>query len=194
MMRTFIRQLVPAFVAIVVLSLLTGLVYPMVITAVAQVGLSDKANGSVVSVNGQPVGSSLIGQNFVSAKYFHSRPSSAGTGYDGVNSGASNLGPTNETLIGAIRQRVMDYRKENGLSDVQLVPVDAVTGSASGLDPDISIANARLQARRVAVSRGIAPAQVLALIQRHIDDRPLSILGDSGVNVLALNIALDSVG
>lgn len=193
-MRTFIRQLVPAFVAIVVLSLLTGLVYPMVITAVAQVGLSDKANGSVVSVNGQPVGSTLIGQNFVSGKYFHSRPSSAGTGYDGVNSGASNLGPTNETLIGAVRQRVMDYRKENGLSDVQLVPVDAVTGSASGLDPDISIANARLQARRVAVSRGIDPAQVLALIQRHIDDRPLSILGDSGVNVLALNIALDSVG
>ena len=193
-MRTFIRQLVPAFVAIVVLSLLTGLVYPMVVTAVAQVGFSEKANGSVVFVNGQPVGSSLIGQNFVAAKYFHPRPSSAGTGYDGVNSGASNLGPTNETLLAAVRQRVADYRKENGLADLQLVPVDAVTGSASGLDPDISIANARLQARRVAVSRGIDPAQVLALIQRHIDDRPLGILGDSGVNVLALNIALDSVG
>ncbi len=193
-MRSFIRQLAPAFMAMLVLTVITGVLYPFAVTAVAQTAFRDKANGSIISVNGQAVGSSLIGQPFADTKYFHSRPSSAGTGYDGTNSSASNLGPTNPTFLQAVADRVVAYRKENGLLDSQSVPVDAVTGSASGLDPDISLNNARLQAPRVAKARNLSVEKVLAEISSTIDDRPLGILGDSGVNVLKLNIALDRLG
>ncbi len=193
-MRSFLRQLAPAFTALIVLTVLTGVIYPLAVTAVAQVTFHDKANGSVVTVDGKAVGSSLIGQQFAATRYFHSRPSAAGSGYDGSSSSGSNLGPTNPALLQVVAERVASYRAENGLTDTQKVPVDAVTASASGLDPHISIANARLQAQRVATARGMKIGFVLAAISVHIDDRPLGILGDPGVNVLELNIALDKAG
>jgi K+-transporting ATPase ATPase C chain len=193
-MRAFIRQLAPATIALLVLTVLTGVIYPLLVTGAAQVAFHDKANGSIIRVDGTPVGSKLIGQQFADAKYFHPRPSAAGSGYDGTNSSGSNLGPTNPALLDAVATRVADYRTENGLAATQLVPVDAVTSSASGLDPDISLANARLQAPRVASARGLPVGTVLADISAHIDDRPLGILGDNGVNVLELNLALDRAG
>lgn len=190
-MRAFVRQLTPALVALVVLTVLTGVVYPLLVTGVAQVAFRDKANGSLVKVDGVVVGSRLIGQPFADARYFHPRPSAAGAGYDGAGSGGSNLGPTNPALLDAVADRVAAYREENGLSDDRPVPVDAVTSSASGLDPHISLANARLQAPRVAAARNLPLAGVLAAVDAHVDGRPLGILGDPGVNVLELNLSLD---
>jgi K+-transporting ATPase ATPase C chain len=193
-MRSFLRQLAPAFAALIVLTVLTGVIYPLAVTAVSQVAFRDKANGSIIEVNGQAIGSRLIGQQFAAPKYFHPRPSAAGAGYDGTSSSGSNLGPTNPDFLKSVAQRVIDYRKENGINADRPVPVDAVTASASGLDPLISIANARLQAQRVASARGLQVEVVLAAVSAHIDDRPLGILGDPGVNVLELNLALDKLG
>jgi K+-transporting ATPase ATPase C chain len=192
-MRAFIRQLRPALIAVIVFTVLTGLVYPMLITGIGKVAFSDKADGQLIHVNGQVVGSSLIGQTFVAPKYFHSRPSAAGAGYDGSASGGSNLGPLNPDLLKAVNDRAGAYRTENGLAADAMVPVDAVTSSGSGLDPHISIANARLQANRVAVARGLPVAQVIDLISRHTDGRSLGVLGEPGVNVLQLNVALDAL-
>jgi K+-transporting ATPase ATPase C chain len=186
------RQLVPAVLMFVALTVICGLVYPLVITGVGQVAFKSKANGSLVSADGRVVGSKLIGQNFTEAKYFHPRPSAAGPkGYDGDASAASNLGPHNATLLKTIAQRVTAYRKENGLASSVAVPSDAVTASASGLDPEISIANARLQAPRVAQARGMTTAAVLKLVADNTGGRDLGVLGDPGVNVLELNLALD---
>jgi K+-transporting ATPase ATPase C chain len=193
-MKPFLRQLAPALVALVVLTVLTGVVYPLLVTGVGQVAFHDEANGSLVTVDGQAVGSRLIGQQFAAPRYFHPRPSAAGSGYDGTSSGGSNLGPTNPEFLKTVAERVTAYRAENGLADDRAVPVDAVTASASGLDPEISIANARLQAPRVARARGLTDAQVLAAVNAHVDHRPLGILGDPGVNVLELNLALDRRG
>ena len=193
-MRPFLRQLVPALVALVVLTVVTGVLYPLAVTAVAQAAFHDKANGSIVKVDGTAVGSRLIGQQFAQAKYFHPRPSAAGAGYDGSSSSGSNLGPTNPDFLKTVADRVAAYRAENGLEADRPVPVDAVTASASGLDPDISLANARLQAPRVATARAMSVDAVLAAISAHIDDRPLGVLGDPGVNVLLLNLALDRAG
>jgi K+-transporting ATPase ATPase C chain len=174
------------------MTVVLGLVYPLVITGVGQVAFSSKANGSMVSANGRVVGSKLIGQNFTGAKYFQSRPSAAGPkGYDGDASAASNLGPNNKDLLKTVADRVVAYRKENGLASSVAVPSDAVTASASGLDPEISIANARLQAPRVAQARGLATSKVLALVSQNTGGRDLGVLGDPGVNVLELNLALD---
>lgn len=193
-MRSFLRQLIPALTALIVLTVLTGVLYPLAVTAVAQVVFHDKANGSIIMVNGTPVGSKLIGQQFTDVRYFHPRPSAAGGGYDGSSSSGSNFGPTNPDFLEIVAQRVADYRIEYGLTDDQLVPVDAVTASASGLDPHISIANARFQAPRVAAARGLSVQVVLAAVSTHVEDRPIGILGDPGVNVLRLNIALDRAG
>ena len=193
-MRPFLRQLIPALTALLVLTVITGVVYPLVVTAVAQVAFKDKANGSIVYIDGTAVGSKLIGQQFGDARYFHSRPSAAGAGYDGTSSSGSNYGPTNPDFLEMVAQRVVDYRKENGLAVDEVVPVDAVTASASGLDPHISVANARLQAQRVATARGLTLQFVLDLVDSNTEGRPLGILGDSGVNVLELNIALDQAG
>jgi K+-transporting ATPase ATPase C chain len=179
---------------LVILTILTGVIYPLAVTAVAQVAFHDKANGSIVKVNGAAVGSKLIGQPFAAPKYFHPRPSAAGSGYDGSNSSGSNLGPTNPALLSAIADRVKAYRAENKIPDSQLVPVDAVTASASGLDPEISIANADLQAARVAAARNLPVATVLQAVHAHITERPLGVLGDPGVNVLGVNLALDRAG
>jgi K+-transporting ATPase ATPase C chain len=151
-----------------------------------------EANGSMVKdTKGDVVGSSLIGQSFTSAQYFHPRPSAAGDGYDPTKSGASNLGPTNPTLLDDVSQRAATYRAENGLAPGTTVPVDAVTSSGSGLDPQISVANAALQAPRVAKARNMSVDTVRELISAHTDGRSLGFLGEPGVNVLELNLALD---
>ena len=142
-------------------------------------------------VDGRVVGSRLIGQSFTSPRYFHPRPSAAGDGYDGRASGASNLGPSSPDLAAAVRDRARVYRADNGLAASAPVPVDAVTASASGLDPDISPANARLQANRVARVRGLPPAEVLALVDRNTRSRTMGVLGEPAVNVLELNLSLD---
>ena len=190
-MRTFIRQLRPALIAIVVFTVLFGVVYPLFSTLVGQVAFGDKADGSLIRRDGVVVGSELIGQTFTAPEYFHSRPSAAGAGYDGAASSGSNLGPLSPDLLAAVEQRVAGYREENGLSPDVQVPVDAVTASGSGLDPHISVANARLQAARVADARGLSLDVVLALIDDHTDGRSLGVLGEPGVNVVMLNLALD---
>ena len=147
-MRAFIRQLRPALLAMVVFTVLFGVVYPLLSTAIGQTAFSDEADGSLIRRAGVVVGSELIGQTFVAPEYFHSRPSAAGAGYDGAASSGSNLGPLNPDLLASIEERVAVYREENGLGDEVAVPVDAVTASGSGLDPQISVANARLQGRK----------------------------------------------
>ncbi len=187
------RQMRTAILMIIAITVVTGIIYPLVITGLAQVFFPYQANGSLVKdSSGNVIGSALIGQNFTDAKYFHPRPSAAGqNGYDPTASGGSNLGPTNQKLIDLVKQRAIAYRQENGLAPDAPVPVDAVTASASGLDPDISIANAYDQAARVAKARGISEAQVKALIDQHTQGRILWVLGEPAVNVLELNMALD---
>jgi potassium-transporting ATPase KdpC subunit len=202
------RQLFPALMMLVVFTVITGLAYPLAVTGIAQGLFGDKADGSLVrNADGEVVGSSLIGQNFTEPGYFHPRPSAAGDGYDSSASSGSNLGPTNpKFLVGeeddpatddadetfdGVEQRAAAFREENGLADDAEVPVDAVTASASGLDPHISVANARLQAERVADERGMPVEDVLALVDDHTSGRDLGFLGEKGVNLLELNLALD---
>ena len=192
-MRSFMRQLRPALVAVVVFTILLGVAYPLVVTALGQLAFHDEANGSLVEVDGVVVGSKLLGQNFVAPEYFHPRPSAAGAGYDAAASAGSNYGPTNPDFLAAVDERVAAYRAENGLPGDAAVPVDAVTASGSGLDPAISIANARLQAPRVAAERGIGLDQVLALVDDHTNGRDLVVLGEPAVQVLPLNMALDAL-
>jgi potassium-transporting ATPase KdpC subunit len=238
-----LKELKPAFLMMVVMTVLTGLVYPAVITGIAQVIFPDQANGSLIVSNGQVVGSHLIGQNFSKPEYFHPRPSSAGSGYDPTASAGSNLGPTSGKLLNGttktddkknevvdfdgIEDRIVHYCVDNDipyessvpldnfkdahgeLDDVKLIkafsddktplvftaktpiPADAVTASASGLDPHISPANAQAQAARVAKARGVTADQVQALVAQHTEGRSLGFLGEPRVNVLDLNLALD---
>ncbi len=249
------RQLLPALVMMIVFTVLLGLVYPLVVTGIAVLGFNDKAEGALVKVDGQVVGSRWIGQVFTDAKYFHSRPSAdgyvPGAQGGGVYSYGSNYGPLNPALIGnvpgvnmteetnpyatpddpycvpvettdsdgntvtddsgnpvyetnpdgtyvcnsdTVSQRVIAFRAENGLAANAEVPVDAVTASGSGLDPLICVANARLQAPRVAEERNLAVDDVLELVDEHTDGRALGFLGEPGVNVLELNVALDQLG
>jgi len=185
------RQLAPALVVFLFFTLLVGVVYPLAVTGVARIAFPSKSQGSLVREGGVVVGSRLIGQAFSGPRYFQPRPSAAGTGYDATASGASNLGPSNPLLLADVRARVTAYRRLNGLAANTPVPVDAVTASASGLDPAISPANARLQAPRVARARGLSLAQVLTLVRENTHGRSLGFLGEPGVNVLELNLALD---
>jgi potassium-transporting ATPase KdpC subunit len=196
------RQLLPAIVMMVVFTVVLGIAYPLVVTGIAEVGFAAKANGSQLKVDGKVVGSKLLGQTFTEPQYFHGRPSAAGAAAAGAKGGdpkdlsqdissGSNWGPTNPDLLAAVKERVADYRKENGLPPDTRVPVDAVTASGSGLDPHISVANARLQAARVSRERGLPVARVRQLIDDHTDGRSLGFLGEPGVNVLELNVALD---
>jgi K+-transporting ATPase ATPase C chain len=167
--------------------------YPVLIWGVSQLVFSHQANGGLISdASGTVLGSDLLGQNFNGDTYFNPRPSAAGSiGYDPTSSGGTNLGPTSQKLIDSIKAAVAAYRKMNNLSDSQLVPEDAVTSSASGLDPHISLENARLQLSRVAAKRGMAVADVQKLVDRYTDGRSLGIFGEPGVNVVMLNLALD---
>ena len=208
------RQLIPAIVSMVIFTVALGLVYPLVITGIGQVAFGDKADGSLVERDGKVIGSSMLGQSFTTEdgtpidKYFQTRPSAVN--YDPTYSSGSNLGPTNPALIAkclevedddgneicdpnTTPQRAKAYRELNGLDEDVEIPVDAVTASGSGLDPDISVANAKLQAPRVAEARGLTTKQVLELIDDHTNDRPLGIIGEKTVNVLGLNLALDQL-
>ncbi len=203
------RQLLPALGMLLVFTVITGLAYPLVVTGVAQGLFADKANGSRVEVDGQLVGSALIGQPFSSPEYFHPRPSAAGYAPGPGYSFGSNFGPTNETFLfgeddpettdvdesetNGVDDLVRAYRETNGLDAEAPVPVDAVTSSSSGLDPHISVANARLQAERVAENRALEVDQVMELVVEHTEGRDLGFLGEPGVNVLLLNLALDDL-
>ena len=190
-MKDLIAELRASIAATLLLAVLCCGIYPVAVWAVGQGLFTDKANGSMVRFNGKIVGSALIAQGFAGPAYFHPRPSAAGQGYDAVNSGGTNLGPTSKKLIEDVKQRVADYRTENGLPPGTPVPADAVTSSASGLDPHISPANANLQAGRVAAARGIPKEEVLRKIQANTEGRSLGILGDPRVNVLKLNLSLN---
>ncbi len=190
--RSSIGQLIrTGIVMTVVLTIVVGVIYPFVMTGLAQVLFHDQANGSLIKVNGQVVGSSLIGQNFTKPQYFHPRLSAAGAGYDASNSGGTNLGPTSATLVKNTIAQANAIRKEEGLPPNYVLPADAVSTSASGLDPNISPAYADLQVPRVARVRGLSQAQVRALVKQYTSDRDLGVLGEPRVNVLQLNLALD---
>lgn len=186
----FVAQVAASVRIVAVMTIVLGVAYPLAVTAFAQVAVEDRADGQLVEVDGAVIGSRLIAQEFTGDDYFHPRPSAAG--YDASASAGSNLGPTNPELLDTVAGRVADYRALNGVPDVVRVPVDAVTASASGLDPDISPANARLQAPRVADARGLDVDVVLGLVAECTDRRPLGILGEDVVNVLDLNVALDA--
>jgi potassium-transporting ATPase KdpC subunit len=184
------QQIVPALRMTIVLTILTGLVYPAVVTGLAQLLFPHQANGSLISKDRQPVGSELIGQNFTRPEYFHGRPSAAGSGYDASASSGSNLGPTSQKLMDRVKGSVAEYRKANPAATRQL-PADSVTASGSGLDPHITPANAASQIARVAATRRAAADAVQSLVNRHIEPRDLGVLGEPRVNVLTLNLALD---
>jgi K+-transporting ATPase ATPase C chain len=192
MIENTVKDLRTAIIAFVAFSALLGLAYPYAITGIAQAVFHRQANGSIVRVDGQDVGSSLVGQNFTGAQYFHSRPSGAGAdGYDASASSGSNLGPSSQALADRVDQSVAAIRDEEGLGADAQVPVDAVTTSASGLDPHITPAYAELQVARVARERGVSEAAVRTLVDRYNDGASLGVLGESRVNVLRLNLALD---
>jgi len=187
-------QIYQALSMLIVMTFCLGFLYPLAITGIAQIAFPAQANGSIVYLEGKPVGSRLIGQDFSSPGYFHSRPSAAGEkGYDAAGSGGSNLGPTNSKLIESVTERLKQIREENGLAESAIIPADLVLASGSGLDPDISGDAAYLQTARIAKERNITLEQVRMLISRQVEDRQLGLFGEPRINVLQLNLALDSL-
>lgn len=184
------KNLITAVLMTIATTILLGIIYPLVITGLSQVLFHDKANGQIITRNGQVVGSRLIAQPFTSAKYFHPRPSAAGAGYDAANSGGTNWGSTNHLLIDRVKNDAKTLHDEN---PNQSIPVDLITTSASGLDPEISPAAAEFQIPRVARERGLQESAVRDLVQRHTTQRDLGIFGEPRVNVLELNLALDDL-
>ena len=192
-MKLLLQEIRPAIVATFVLAGITCGVYPLLVTTVAQAAFKDQAQGSlIIGADGKVRGSSLLGQNFTSERYFHTRPSAAGSGYDGASSSGSNLGPTSQKLRDQIQERLTAYRTLNGLAADAEVPADAVTASGSGLDPHISVKNAALQAARVAKARNLPLPQVESLITTHTSAPTFGLLGEARVNVVSLNLALDA--
>ncbi len=193
-MKTLLSEIRSAVMATFVLAVVCCGLYPLLVYGIAQVAFPHQANGSLIVAKDATVsGSELLGQNFTAAKYFHPRPSAAGNGYDAANSGGSNLGPTSQKLNDTIKSRISTYRAENGLKETDAVPADAVTVSGSGLDPHISIRNAELQASRIAKARNLSTDKVRELIQQNTDAPDLGVLGEPGVNVMKLNLALDNL-
>jgi potassium-transporting ATPase KdpC subunit len=186
-----LEQLMPAVRVTLVLTVLTGMLYPALVTGIAKAIFPKQANGSLIEVAGKTVGSELIGQKFVKPEYFQGRPSAAGDGYDAANSGTSNFGPTNQKLVERIKSDMEKFRKQNPDFSGP-IPADLLTSSASGLDPHISPASAAAQVPRVARARRIAPARIQELVARSTEQRQLGFLGEPRVNVLKLNLALDS--
>lgn len=191
----------PAIASAVLFMLVGGLAYPLLTTGVANLLFPEQARGSLIERDGRVVGSALVGQQFTSPRYFHPRPSATletgGTApdpYNAAQSQGSNLGPTNRALVDAVKKRAQTYRKENGLAKDAPVPVDAVTTSGSGLDSDITPANAALQAPRVAGARGVSEDEVRRLVEENTSGRLLGLFGEPRVNVLELNLALDEIG
>src|SRR5712664_3547129 len=182
------KNLITAILMTVATTVLLGIIYPLVVTAIAQVLFPNKANGQLIQKDGRVVGSTIIGQGFSGSGYFHSRPSAAGNGYDAANSGGSNLGPTNQKLIDRVKAAVVVAQAENPNVPV---PIDLVTASGSGLDPDISPAAAYFQVPRVARARAVSEQRLRELVAEHIQPRTIEILGEPRVNVLVLNLALD---
>ena len=203
-----LKAMRPAILLVLIMTVLTGLIFPLAITAAANVLFPKQAKGSLIERDGKVIGSEWIGQAFTKPEYFHSRPSNAGSGYDGANSSGTNLGQTSDKLLNGIHKKTADgkddpgnfdgikdlagaYRTENGLAATAVLPADAVTRSASGLDPHISPANAELQAERVAKARNVGVEKVRAVIAATAEARTLGVLGEPRVNVVRLNLALD---
>jgi len=184
------QQLLPAFRMMLLLTILTGLIYPAAVTGLCQLLFHDQANGSLITANGQVLGSSLIGQAFTRPEYFHGRPSAAGNGYDPMSSGGANLGPTNQKLIDRVKKDVETFRRENPDYNGP-IPADLLTTSASGLDPHISVASAEAQIPRVAKARGVGEDRIRTAVTAHTQGRDLGFMGESRVNVLELNRDLD---
>lgn len=193
-MKAFLTEIRGAVMATLMLAVVCCGIYPLVVFGIGQTLFHTQANGSLlIDRTGSVRGSRLLGQQFASEKYFQSRPSAAGNGYDATSSGGSNLGPTSQKLNDAITQRIADYRTQNHLATNAPVPADAVTASGSGLDPHISLRNAGLQAPRVAQVRGLSETKVQELVRANTDAADLGVLGEPGVNVLKLNLALDAL-
>jgi K+-transporting ATPase ATPase C chain len=183
-----LKELKPAILITIVLTILTGILYPLAVTGAAQTLFRTQANGSLVERNGKVIGSSIIGQNFAKPEYFHPRPSQ--NSYDAANSGGSNLGPTNPALADRLKRDAAQFRKDNP-DYTGAIPADAITASASGLDPEISPANALAQAARVAKARRVSPDKIRGVVETNIQGRDLGVFGEPRVNVLRLNLVLD---
>jgi len=193
-MKDFFSHIRGAIVSTLTLAVVCCGLYPLIVFGISQLLFHEQANGSlIVSADGTVRGSKLLGQSFSDPKYFHPRPSAAGNGYDATSSGGSNLGPTSRKLDDTIKERIAAYRAENGLSETDPVPADAVTASGSGLDPHISLQNAELQIPRVVKARGVAVERVRELIRQNTNGRDFGVFGEPGVNVLQLNRALDQL-
>ena len=194
-MKTILSEIRPAIVSTLIFAVVCCGFYPLAVTGISKVAFAKKADGSLImDKDGKVIGSELLGQNFSGEGYFHPRPSAAGAnGYDAASSGGSNLGPTSQKLADQVKARVAAYRTTNGLAETQELPADAVTASGSGLDPHISLANAELQISRVAKSRGLAAEKVQSLVASNTDKADLGVLGEPGVNVLKLNLALNAI-
>jgi K+-transporting ATPase ATPase C chain len=193
-MKTIFAEFGRSIVATIFFAVILCGVYPLVVFTAGQLLFPHQANGSLLVDKSGVRGSALLAQNFTGAKYFHPRPSAAGAnGYDATSSGGSNLGPTSSNLVANITQNIATYRAENGLATNTPVPADAVTASGSGLDPNISLANAELQISRVARARGLSEARIHELVQQNTHGRALGVFGEPRVNVMTLNFALDQL-
>ncbi len=184
------KILIPAVMLTLVITVITGLIYPLVVTGLSQVLFPHQSNGSMITVNGKMVGSALIGQKFTKPEYFHGRPSGAGDGYDAANSGATNLGPTNQALVTRVSDDIKKFRQENP-TYTGPIPADLLTVSASGLDPHISPASAYAQVDRVAKARNLPAATIRQAVDRRVEGRQFGVFGEPRVNILLLNLDLD---